>query len=234
MGKRIIQRARGKGGPTYRAPGHRYAGKAKYPRSEEVTVSDLVHDSGRYAPLARVRDNDGKEILMIVAEGVKVGDKISVGKNPKIGNILPLSGIPKGSYIFGIERVPQGGPKLCCTAGTHALVVSHEKKRVIIQMPSKSFKFLNPNCMATMGVPAGGGRKDKPFVKAGQKFFKKKARNKLWPRTSAVAMNAVDHPFGGSTKPGIPKSTSRWAPPGAKVGNVASRRTGPRKGKRKK
>ena len=30
MGKNLIQQARGKGGPRYRAPSFRYKGKAKY------------------------------------------------------------------------------------------------------------------------------------------------------------------------------------------------------------
>jgi large subunit ribosomal protein L2 len=56
-----------------------------------------------------------------------------------------------------------------------------------------------------------------------------RARNKLYPRTSANKMNAVDHPFGGQTGPGMSKTVSRHAPPGAKVGSIAARRTGRRK-----
>jgi len=57
------------------------------------------------------------------------------------------------------------------------------------------------------------------------------SRGKLYPRTSGVAMNAVDHPFGGPTKPGTPKTVSRHAPPGAKVGAWGARRTGRKRGK---
>ena len=99
----------------------------------------------------------------------------------------------------------------------------------ITEKPSKKFKKFHPNCLATIGKPAGWGQRAKRLVKAGQKYYAKKARNKLWPRTSAVAMNPVDHPFGGKTKPGQSKSKSRHRPPGAKVGSVASRRTGKRK-----
>ena len=66
-------------------------------------------------------------------------------------------------------------------------------------------------------------------MKAGNAYYKYRARNKLYPRTSASRMNAVDHPFGGSGKPGIPKSRPRNAPPGAKVGAIASKRTGKKK-----
>ncbi len=232
MGKRIISRARGAGGPRYSAPSHRYAGEIKYPKPGLATVIDIVHDAGRDAPLAVLKGADGGTRLVIAAERVAVGDKIEIGSTtaqPVSGTVMPLSAIPKGSYIFAIENLPRAGPKLCCTAGTHAFVVSHEPDRVIVQMPSKEFKAFNPNCLATIGIPAGGGRNDKPYVKAGQAYFATHARNKLWPRTSPSKMNPVDHPFGGRTKPGWPKSVGRRAPPGAKVGSLASRRTGRRK-----
>jgi large subunit ribosomal protein L2 len=229
MGKRIIQRARGKGSLTYRSPGHRFAGKIGYPW-EDATVIDIIHDAGRDSPLAKVVDSQKRETLIVAAEGLTVGNKISVEtKDVKVGNIMRLADVPKGALVFAIEVIPQSGPKLCCTAGTHAIVVSHEKDRVIVQMPSKKFKNFKPKCLATLGISAGGGRNDKAFLSAGRKSHAMRARNKLYPRTSAVAMNAVDHPFGGQTKPGRPKSISRWAPPGKKVGSVAARRTGRKK-----
>ena len=59
-----------------------------------------------------------------------------------------------------------------------------------------------------------------------------KARNKLYPRVSGVSMNSVDHPFGGSSShtKGRPTQASRNAPPGRKVGKIAPKRTGRKKG----
>ena len=55
----------------------------------------------------------------------------------------------------------------------------------------------------------------------------KKARNKLWPRTSAVKMNAVDHPFGSGRGKRIKSKIAKTnAPPGAKVGLIRPSRTG--------
>jgi large subunit ribosomal protein L2 len=232
MGKRIISRARGHGGPRYRAPSHRYAGTVAYPAEGTATVIDIVHDTGRDAPLALVKDQYGKETLVIAAEGVYVGKKLNfgvLGTQTEAGMVLPLSAMPKGSFVFAIELTPRGGPKMCCSAGTRAQIVTQEPKKVIIQLPSKHFKELNPDCWATFGIPGGSGRGDKPFVKAGQVYWASKARNRLWPRSSANKMNPVDHPFGGHTKPGTPKTISTWAPPGAKVGSIGARRTGRRK-----
>ena len=227
MGKRIISRARGKGGPRYRSPGHRFKGKPEY-KFEKAIVIDIIHDPARDAPLAKLKV-DNQERVIIAAEGLKVGDTIDLSGEPKSGNILHLNKIPKGSFIFAIENYPGSGPQLCCAAGTKAVIVSHELNKVIVQMPSKEFKTFNPNCLATIGAAAGGGRGERPYVKAGEKFYLKQARNKLWPRSSAVKMNPVDHPFGGRTKPGTPKTISRLMPPGAKVGSISARRSGKRK-----
>jgi len=227
MGKRIISRARGHGGPRYRSPGHRFVSTVSY-NFGKAEVVDIVHDPARDAPLAKVK-YDGKEKYIVAAEGMKVGDVIDKEGEARIGNVLPLNKIPKGFSIFAIENYPGSGPKLCCTAGTRALIISHDPSKVIIQMPSKEFKVFNPNCLATIGVSAGGGRGDKPYVKAGQLYYLKQARNKLWPRSSAVKMNPVDHPFGGHTKPGTPKTISRLMPPGAKVGSISARRSGKKK-----
>ena len=95
-------------------------------------------------------------------------------------------------------------------------------------MPSKKEKEFNANCRATIGVVAGGGRLEKPFLKAGKKWHAKRARGKLYPVTSAVAMNAVEHPFGSGRgrHMGKPNVAPRHAPPGRKVGLVRPRRTG--------
>jgi len=234
MGKRIMQRARGKGGTAYSSPGHRFAGPIKYPMPGTAVVKDIIHDRGRDAPLAELMDEQKRRYLVVVAEGLAVGDTVNIATpdaQPTNGSILPLKAIPKGTPIFALENFPQGGPKLCCTAGTRAIIIAHDEKKVTVQMPSKIIKDMNPNCLATVGMPAGGGREDKMFVKAGQKHYFMRARNKMWPRSSAVKMNPVDHPFGGHTKPGMPKSASRWAPPGQKVGAVAPKRMGIRKKK---
>ena len=66
----------------------------------------------------------------------------------------------------------------------------------------------------------------KPFMKAGTKYHIMKSLGKLYPKGSGVAMNAVDHPFGGSASPGKHKTVARDAPPGKKVGNIAAKRMG--------
>ncbi len=235
MGKRIISRARGKGGPRYRAPSHRYAGRVSYPQikgTAQAKVVEIIHDPGRDAPLAKIQFPDKRKKLTIAIEGVKEGDMITVlseqEKRAAVGSIAPLGALPEGTAVCSIEASPQSGPKYCRSPGTYATVVSKGDK-IILRMPSGAFKEFDPRCFASVGVPAGAGRRDKPFVKAGQVYYAAQARNRLWPRSSGSKMSPVDHPFGGKTKPGWPKTVSRHAPPGQKVGSLAARRTGKRK-----
>ena len=109
-------------------------------------------------------------------------------------------------------------------------MITESTKKIFVLMPSKKEKEFNPNCRAIVGTIAGAGRLDKPLVKAGKNFYIKKARNKLWPRTSAVKMNAIDHPFGsGRGKRIKSKIAKRNAPAGAKVGLIRPSRTGRKK-----
>jgi large subunit ribosomal protein L2 len=234
MGKRIIARARGKGGPRYRAPSHRYLGKVEYFPFTGISgkVVDIVHDPARSAPVAIIRTEEGKEILHIAPEGIKAGDIIFYGGKVAAGNILPLSEIPEGTKVFGVETFPGSGPKLCRSSGSFAIVLGRSGNKVAVQLSSGKIVELNENCRATIGIPAAGGRVEKPWVKAGKELKAMMARGKLFPRTAGVAMGPVDHPYGGRSKrPRPSRIISRHAPPGAKVGAISPRRVGKRKGR---
>ena len=42
------------------------------------------------------------------------------------------------------------------------------------------------------GIVAGGGRVDKPMLKAGRAYHKYKAKRNCWPKVRGVAMNVSD------------------------------------------
>ncbi len=234
MGKRIIPRARGKGGPRYRAPSHRYFGRVEYFPPSKITgkVVDIVHDPGRSAPLAIIKTQEGKKILHIAPEGLSVEDLVTYDDQVAVGNVLPLSKIPEGTKIFGIETFLGSGPKFCRSSGSFATVLGRTKNKITVQFSSGKIVELNANCRASIGIPAGGGRLEKPWVKAGKEYHALSARGKLFPRSAGVAMGAVDHPYGGSSKrPRPSKTVSRNAPPGAKVGSIAAKRVGKKKGR---
>lgn len=230
MGKSIISQARGRGGPTYRVRRKAFVYKIKYPMAMgEAEVTKILHSAAHTAPLMQVRV--GKEMFYNAAfNGCFEGQKISIGGEAKEGNILMVKDIPAGTRVYNLERNPGDGGKMIRTAGSSAVVSKRYLNKVGIIMPNKHEIILDGVCRATIGVIAGEGRKLKPFVKAGTKHFKMRARGKLWPRTSAVKMNAIDHPFGsGRGKRIKPKIAKRNAPAGARVGHIRPRRTGRKK-----
>ncbi len=238
MGKNLIQQKRGKGSPTYRAPSFRYKGKATYGNYGNQVLSgkvlDLIHCPGHSAPLMAVKYDNGEDVLLQAPEGIRVGDTVNNGeKRIAPGNVLVLKDIPEGTAIYNVEGNPGDGGKFCRSGGTFAKIIGKMKNKVILLLPSKKEKEFNEGCRATVGVIAGSGRTEKPFLKAGFKYYAMKSRNRFWPRSSGLAMNAVSHPFGGSSthSKGNASTVSRDAPPGAKVGKIAARRTGRKKGK---
>ncbi len=234
MGKRLIQQARGKGSPRYTAPSFKYKGRAKHKSFNNETMTgtivDFIHCSGHSSPLAQIEYTDGELGLMISPEGLRVGETVTIGTESSVssGNTLSLGQIPEGTQVFNIEGVPGDGGKFVRASGTFAKVVLQTEDKVIVILPSKKKKTFHPNCRASIGVVAGGGRTEKPIAKAGKKHYMMKARNKLWPIVSGGSMNAVDHPFGNSRslRNAKAKPSPRNAPPGRKVGMIRARHTG--------
>jgi len=232
MGKRIIQQARGHGSSTYRVRRKAFKHKLKYPPKleGEGTVIKLLNSSGHTAPIAKIKYEE--KIFYIPAfNGMIEGQKISFeSKEVKEGNILRLENIPIKTEIYNIESKPRDGGVFIKSGGSSAVVSRIIGREVFVLMPSKKEKKFNPNCRAVIGIIAGSGRLSKPVIKAGKKHHIKKAKGKLWPRTSAVKMNAIDHPFGsGRAKNPKSKIAKRNAPPGRKVGLLRPRRTGKKK-----
>ena len=235
MGRRIQGQRRGRGTPTFRAPSHRYKADLSHRKVEDgdVVAGEIVgieHDPARSAPVADVEFEDGDRRLVLAPEGIAVGDRLQVGVTAEVapGNTLPLAEIPEGVPVCNVERQPGDGGKFARASGVSADLMTHDRNAAVVQLPSGEVRRLSPDCRATIGVVAGGGRTEKPFVKADNKYHKMKARGGKYPTVRGVAMNAVDHPFGGGGRqhPGKPKSISRNAPPGRKVGDISSRRTG--------
>jgi len=207
-------------------------------------VTEIIHDPGRGAPLAEVVFRDpyhyGKDKQLFIAnEGMYTGQFIYAGKKAAltIGNILPLSACPEGTIISNVESKKGDRGVLARASGNYATIISHSENgdKTRIRLPSGSKKTVPSSCRAMIGVVAGGGRIDKPILKAGVAYHKYKAKRHSWPKVRGVAMNPVDHPHGGGNHQhiGHPATVSRYAPPGQKVGLIAARRTGRLRGGKK-
>lgn len=238
MGKRIIARRRGKGSPTYSAhsfrwgpsPVHRPYDDTERSGSVKGVVASIKKHSGYLAPVAEVYYDDKLTSYMLAPLGIKTKDIVYSGAQAPVqtGCTLPLSKIPEGLPVYNLELSPADGGKMVRSPGTAAYIIASTPEKVTVLLPSKKQREFNPLCRATIGTIAGAGRKDKPFVKAGARHHLMRARGKLYPHTSGVAMNAVDHPFGSGRGRhiGKAKTPSQYAPPGAKVGLIGAHRTG--------
>jgi len=204
-------------------------------------VTDIIHDSGRGAPLAKVTFRNPikyrhQKELFIAAEGTYTGQFIYCGKKASlnIGNVLPVGEMPEGTIICCVEEKLGDRGAIARASGDYALVVAHNPDAGVtrVKLPSGSKKVIPSSSRATVGQIAGGGRTEKPMLKAGAAYHKYKAKRNCWPKVRGVAMNPVEHPHGGGNHQHIGHASTvrRDCPPGKKVGLIAARRTGRLKG----
>jgi len=251
MGRVIRTQRKGRGG-IYKSHVHHRKGPARFRALDfserhgylKGVVKEIIHDVGRGAPLARVefkhtyKYKHNKE-LFIAAEGMYTGQFVYCGRKAAltIGNVLPVGQMPEGSIICNVELKVGDRGSLARCSGNYATIISHsdDGERTRIRLPSGAKKTVSSSARAMVGIVAGGGRIDKPLLKAGSAYYKYKAKRNSWPHVRGVAMNPVDHPHGGGNHQhiGHPSTVRRDAPPGQKVGLIAARRTGRLRGGKK-
>ncbi len=236
MGKSVLVQRKGHGTTQWQSPSHLKIAPARHPKwSPEKTyvgvVVGLHHEPGRGAPLAEIRyEGEKKHHFMVAPEGIQVGQTIHCGPNAPLqtGNTLMLASIPEGTPIYNIEGSPGDGGKYVRSSGLAATLISIDKLKATVRLPSGKQKLFSPRCRATIGIVAGGGRPEMPMLKAGVAYHRNKTRVTKWPVVRGGAMNPCSHPHGGGSHQGPhkPTSVSHHAPPGKKVGNISPRRTG--------
>lgn len=242
---RVIRTQRKGSSAIFKAHTHHRKGAAKL-RSVDFAerkgyirgvVREIVHDPGRGAPLCKVEFRDPYRYrknteTFIAAEGMYTGQFLYCGKQAtlQVGNVLPVGHLPEGTVVCNVEEKFGDRGALARTSGNFATIVGQntDEGKTRLKLPSGCKKVVSAKCRAMVGIVAGGGRIDKPLLKAGRAYYKYKAKRNCWPKVRGVAMNPVDHPHGGGNHQHVGHATtvSRFAPPGQKVGLVAARRTG--------
>jgi len=248
---RVIRTQRKGAGTVFKSHTHHRKGPAKLRKVDYAerngytkgVVSDIIHDSGRGAPLAKVtfrhpfRYKHEKE-LFVAAEGMYTGQFIYCGKKAQlaIGNVLPVGSMPEGTIISCLEQKVGDRGSIARCSGDYSLIVAHNPDAGVtrVKLPSGSKKIIPSACRAMVGQVAGGGRTEKPMLKAGVAYHKYKAKRNCWPKVRGVAMNPVEHPHGGGNHQHIGHASTvrRDAAPGQKVGLIAARRTGRLRGQK--
>lgn len=207
-------------------------------------VKEVVHDAGRGAPLAKVQFRHPYKYKMVTEtfianEGMYTGQFIYAGKNATltVGNVLPMSSVPEGTVVTNVEEKAGDRGALGRTSGNYVTVVGQnpEDGKTRVKLPSGAKKVIKDSSRGMVGIVAGGGRTDKPMLKASRAMHKFAVKRNSWPKTRGVAMNPVDHPHGGGNHQHIGKAStmSRYAAKGQKAGLIAARRTGLLRGTQK-
>ena len=178
---------------------HDFAERQGYIRG---VVKEIVHDAGRGAPLAKVVFRDPYRYKLhtetfIANEGMYTGQFIYAGKNASltIGNVLPLGSVPEGTVVSNVEEKVGDRGALGRTSGNYVTVIGHnpDEGKTRVKLPSGAKKVVKSSVRGMIGIVAGGGRTDKPLLKASRAKHKFAVKRNSWPKTRGVAMNPVDH-----------------------------------------
>ena len=178
-----------------------------------ATVQTLEYDPNRSAFIALVQYEDGEKRYIIAPIGLKVGDVVVSGATAdiKIGNALPLTNIPVGTFIHNVELYPGKGAQLARAAGNMAQLMAKENGMALLRLPSGELRNVPDGCMATVGQVSNPEHENVNIGKAGRK------RHMGWrPTVRGSVMNPCDHPHGGGegkSPIGRPGPVTPWGKP---------------------
>ncbi len=181
-----------------RGRGHRRAYRIIDFKRDKVGIPAIVetveYDPNRSARVALLKYKDGEKRYIVAPMGLQVGDKLVSGKGAdvKVGNSMPLSEIPLGTFIHNIELRPGEGAKLIRSAGSSAQLIAKEDIYAQIKLSSGEVRLIPIECMATIGQVSNPDHENISYGKAGRIINLGRR-----PHVRGVAMNPVDHPLGG-------------------------------------
>lgn len=157
-------------------------------------VETVEYDPNRSGFISLVVYKDGERRYILAPKGLTVGTEIITGAEAPVavGNRLPISKIPVGTFIYNVELHPHGGAKLGRSAGNYIQVLGQDMGLATIKLPSGETRKVLDTCYASIG---GVSNDEHHLVNLG------KAGRNRWlgvrPTVRGTAMNPVDHPHGG-------------------------------------
>ena len=157
-------------------------------------VAAIEYDPNRNARIALLHYADGDKRYIPAPLGLGVGASVMSGPKAEIrlGNALPMTNIPDGTFIHAIEMIPGKGAQFVRAAGTQAQLMAKEGDYALVKMPSGEIRKVLKNCMATIGQVGNIEHNTITLGKAGRQ-----RHIGVKPTVRGAAMNACDHPLGG-------------------------------------
>ncbi len=173
-------------------------------------VTSIEYDPNRSARIALLTYQDGEKRYIVAPLGVKVGDAILSGPGAEIqpGNAMPIRNIPLGTTIHNVELYPGRGGQLARSAGVSAQLMAKEGTMAQVRLPSGEVRYIDMNCMATIGQVSNPDHANISLGKAGRKRWLG-----IRPEVRGVAMDPASHPHGGGegrSPVGMPSPKTPW------------------------
>jgi large subunit ribosomal protein L2 len=157
-------------------------------------VVALEYDPNRTANIALLQYANGEKVYILAPDGLKTGQTVASGEAAPltVGNTLPLSHIPVGTPIHGLEIVPGKGAQIVRSAGSAATLMGFEETFALVKLPSGEIRRFDMACRATIGQVSNADWKNINFGKAGRK-----RHMGIRPTVRGTAQNPRSHPHGG-------------------------------------
>jgi len=189
-------------------------------------VASIEYDPNRSARIALLEYEDGEKRYIVAPLGVQVGDTLESGPTADIrpGNALPIRNIPLGTQIHNIELYPGRGAQLVRSAGVSAQLVAKEGPRAQVRLPSSEVRYIDMDCLATIGQVSNPDHSNISLGKAGRRRWMG-----IRPSVRGVAMDPASHPHGGGegrSPIGMPGPKTPWGQPALGKRTRRNKRTG--------
>jgi large subunit ribosomal protein L2 len=215
--KRAGRNNRGKITVRHRGGGHKRSYRVIDFRRDKFGVpgriDSIEYDPNRSARIALVIYHDGEKRYILAPVGISVGDTVMSGPDVEIrpGNALPIRNIPLGTVIHNVEIYPGRGGQLVRSAGNSAQLVAKEGSMSQVRLPSGEVRFVDVNCLATIGQVSNPDHANLTMGKAGRRRWMG-----FRPSVRGIAMDPSSHPHGGGegrSPIGMPGPKTPWGKP---------------------
>lgn len=217
--KHILKKHSGRGSGGRVSVRHQGGGHKQYLRTidfkrDKIDITGIVeaieYDPNRNVKIALILYPDGERRYILLPLELKIGDTVlsSAAAEVKIGNCLPLGGIPIGTPVHNLELSPGKGGQILRSAGTTATVLSKEEGFAQIKLPSSELRLFPLACRATIGQLSNVEHKLTKLHKAGDSRHRG-----IRPTVRGVAQNPRSHPHGGGegrSGIGMPGPKTPW------------------------
>jgi len=179
-------------------------------------IVSIEYDPFRSAFIGLAVYADGEKRYVVLPQKMKVGDVFLVSQTApiKLGNRMPLSTIPVGTFVYNIELKPGAGGVLARSAGNYCEVVAQDAGYTHLKLPSTEVRRVIGTAWASIGEVSNEEHRLVNLGKAGRSRWMG-----VRPTVRGTAMNPVDHPHGGGEGKqgrGLRRAKTMWGKPSGK------------------